>query len=232
MQKKMVVFYRWIQFALLGMLWLLIGCSEEEIVYPSFEQAFLSAYSGARGMVERVLPDDGQMLEVVEDRSGIVLKGDTVVRVIANYEELSGNRVIIYGMGWVIAPVPEPADSPLFKDGILTDPVSLQAVWMGRDYLNLVFEARVKDQKHFFHVVEERVSEENGSKEVDLLLYHDAGNDLMAFSQRVYISVPLAGYTMPAGQTEVCFFYYNEDKSKIKLGPFVVKYGEDLTNNE
>lgn len=232
MQKEMVAFYRWIQFALLGVLWLLTGCSEEEIVYPSYKQAFLSAYSGARGTVEQVLPDDGPMLEVAEDRSGTVFKADTVVRVIANYGELSGNRAIIYGMGRVIAPVPEPADSPLFKDGIHTDPVRLQAVWMGRDYLNLVFLVRVKDQKHFFHVIEERVSEENGNKAVDLLLYHDAGNDLMAFSQPVYISVPLAGYAMPAGQTEVCFFYYNEDKHKIKLGPFAVKYGEDLTKNE
>lgn len=201
---------------------LLSACSEDDYYYPSVKLEFVTVGMDADGSSVVLIPDKGEMLEVVENRSDLRQIPESGLRVVANYESLANRQAIIYGMAEILAPQPEPADSDLFSKGIKTDPVTLESIWLGRQYLNMVLQVRLKDGMHYFHFVEEHVEETELERKVVLLLYHDAGGDMQAYTQDVYASVPLSGY-IGEKKVSVWFAYYNEAGERVQTGPFVVE---------
>lgn len=198
------------------------ACSEDDYYYPSVKLEFVTVCMDADDHSVTLIPDKGDVLEVVENKSDLRQIPESGLRVVANYEPLEDKQAIIYGMAEILSPCPEPASSDLFSDGIKTDPVTLESIWLGRRYLNMVLQVRLKNGIHYFHFVEERVEETESEKKVTLLLYHDARGDMQAYTQDVYASVPLAGYICEK-KLSVLFVYYNESGERIQTGPFVVE---------
>lgn len=214
-----------------GMLLLLLAaCGEESYHYPSVRLEFMTAIIGEEGRVASVLTDDGVLHAVMDDRSGILADADTFVRIVSNYESIrdaDGNEgVRLYAALSTISPVPKPRSE--FKGDIKTDPVELQSIWLGKGYLNLLLGVKAQSGKHQFHFIEEEKStdEASGCVTVKLRLYHDAADDVEAYTKRAYLSIPLWSYTdgkysevkvrflletYSAGEKEYTFDYLSEN---------------------
>ncbi len=176
---------------------LLTACGDDYYV-PSMKQDYLTAYSSASGNLESVLTDQGVHLPILADATDSQTKADTLVRIVCNYtEELTSDGIAgirVNALTATVSPVPQPADT--FKDGVKNDPADVMSIWMGLDFLNCILEVKAQDGPHYFHFVEEEVTtdEATGHRTVSLLLYHDAGTDLQAYTQRAYLSIPLRQY--------------------------------------
>ena len=64
----------------------------------------------------------------------------------------------------------------------------------GGNYLNLILQVKVKDQKHGYHFIENKLENKDGEQTLYLTLYHDRNNDIEGFNRKVYLSVPLWAY--------------------------------------
>ncbi len=165
--------------------------------YPSVQLEYLTATSGADGSLQSILNDEGDTYTVVTDASGTTTAADTTLRIVANYamvdEDEAGSGVKLYSVRTTFSSLPVPSDR---LEQIVTDPADVLSIWMGLDYLNIVLAVKAQDGTHTFGFVEQSVSTDTaeGSKVVSLLLYHDMGDDIAAYTQRVYLSVPLRQY--------------------------------------
>ena len=186
---------------------LLLGtaCGEDDYHYPDIVMAYLTAHSGADGRLETVLADDGALYEVLNSVSAPHETTDTTLRIVANYareaDENGGTGVRLYAAQTAVSPIPLPAGQ--FENGVKTDPASVLSIWMGLDYLNVVLEVKTGGESHAFHFVEEEVRWDAAAsrREVDLLLYHDAGDDPPYYTRRAYLSVPLRQYAVDGAKS-------------------------------
>lgn len=182
-------------FMLLG---LLVAACGNDYFLPSMKQDYLTAYSSAEGELESVITDAGVRLPIWSDATHSRIQADSLVRVVCNYtEEFNSDGVAgirINALVAAVSPLPKPAGA--FVEGVKTDPADVLSIWMGFDYLNCILEVKAQNVTHYFHFVEEGVvtDEAAGRRTVNLLLYHDAGTDLQAYTQRAYLSVPLRQY--------------------------------------
>ncbi len=182
---------------MIGLCLLLTACGEDYFV-PSMKQDYLTAYSSANGELTSVVTDKGVRLPILSDATHSRIKADSLVRIVCNYTEETASDgttgIRVNALAGTVSPVPQPAET--FKDGIKTDAADVLSIWMGFDYLNCIVEVKAQNKTHYFHFVEETVEtdETTGHRTVSLLLYHDAGNDLQAYTQRAYLSVPLRQY--------------------------------------
>ena len=188
--------YYWLLFTLLVSL--LTSCGDDDYHYPSVKLEFMTAFSGEDGSLKSVLTDEGEQYPVLENASKLTIDPNSFVRIVSNYEPVKTVEgvagVKLYAVLGTISPFPLPAEK--FENGIKTDPVELQGIWMGIDYLNLLLGIKAQDGKHLLHFVEdEEVKEEStGLVTVHLTLYHDATDDVLAYTKRAYVSVPLWQY--------------------------------------
>ena len=109
----------------------------------------------------------------------------------AKLAEKAEKEAMLYNTQLVISPVP--LSESKFKE-IKTDPVAIQSIWRGGNYLNLILQVKVKDQKHGYHFIENKLENKDGEQTLYLTLYHDRNNDIEGFNRKVYLSVPLWAY--------------------------------------
>lgn len=187
-------------------LWMLLAtaavtaasCGEDEYYYPSVKLEYLTGYTDAEGMLSSVRTDDGQVYPVSAGAEDLRTSPDSLLRFISNYavEQTSGGSpaVRLYGVGRVVAPEPRPASA--FKDGVHTDAVQVGSIWMGWNYLNILLEVKAGQGTHTFGFVEDAyvAGAAGGESSVRLTLYHNSGDDVPAYTQRAYLSVPLSRY--------------------------------------
>ncbi len=203
---------------------LLGACKDDDYEYPPVKLEFLTAESGNDGAIATILPDKGARMNVSQDRTNGKFDPNTSKRIIANYEEVAPEsgatpNALIYSWAAVVAAQPEPVSA--FKEGIKTDAADIQSIWMGRDYLNIILLVKAQNGKHTIHFVntEEGMDEETGHPYVDLLLYHDAGDDVQATTKRVYLSIPLESFAV-AGETVDIHFSLNTYSGELKTYSF------------
>ncbi len=203
---------------------LLTACGEDsDYEYPSVKLEFLTAESGNDGSLVAVTPDKGSRLLVVDDRSSTKLEVNSTRRVISNYEEVAmesgGTGARIYALAAVVSAQPEPTSA--FKDGVKTDPADVLSIWMGRDYLNVILNIKAQNAKHAFHFVETETGTDatSGHNYVKLLLYHDNGGDVPAYTKRAYVSIPLSKYAVE-GETVDVYFTLNTNSGEEKTYSF------------
>lgn len=202
---------------LLGMLFLLTACGDDDndYYYPSVKLEFATVESGADGKIQTLITDKGDALPVAKDRTGSTIGVNTSRRVLSNYEVLSegkGMSAEIYSMQALLVLDPKPADDPAYKDGLVHNPVEVVSIWLGKDYLNMILNLKVKTGKgHVLGMVEDSFA--NGT--LDLTLYHNANGDEEVYNRRAYISVPLSKYeseTNPGNSIKINFEYYTYGK--------------------
>lgn len=203
---------------------LLIACGDDDYHYPSVKLEFLTAFSGATGSLQTVLTDEGESYPVVEDASNMQTELNSFVRIVSNYAPAKTadgtDGVKLYATLNAVAPVPVTADK--FEGGVKTDPVELQSIWLGRDYLNLLLGIKMQNGKHLLHFVEDKVVlDETGEHlTVHLTLYHDAGGDVSAYTKRAYASVPLWVYAAEGIRKVTVCFTLNTYSGEQKIREF------------
>jgi len=183
---------------------------DNDYYYPSVKQEFVTVHSGADGRLQTLVTDEENTFSILEDASNTKIQADSIVRLVCLYgkmEDAGGSQgVKLYSVLKAIAPVPLPAAS--FSDGVKADPVNILSMWMGLDYLNMILEIEAQNGKHLFHFVQNEVLTypDLGERIVHLSLYHDAGNDVQAYTKRAYASIPLRQY-VEEGITNIIIYF-------------------------
>lgn len=188
-------------------LWLMLcltACSndEEDYTYPSIVSEFADVDTDASGRLVSLLTDGGDRLSVA-NASAISTEGvtpDTVYRTLVQYVPLPADdgtdsrQAQLYTVQAIPAPLPLPPTD--FPDGVKADPLEMQSLWRGGNYLNMILLVKAQKGKHTFCFVEDSltVSPTDGHAMLHLRLYHDAGDDVQAYTQKSYLSVPLSHY--------------------------------------
>lgn len=176
--------------------WLAAACGDDDYVYPEVITEMVCLKTDGTGTVRYLVTDEGTEWSV-QPREGLDgLRTDTVYRTITMYAptdtQEDHREARIYSTQAVISPKPLPIEA---FDEVKTDPVELQSIWRGGDYLNLIVVAKAKDQAHSYHFVEDKLLRNaNGPQTLHLTLYHDRNNDVEGFDRKAYLSVPLWAY--------------------------------------
>ncbi|MBQ8502469.1 MAG: hypothetical protein IJ494_09320 [Bacteroides sp.] len=204
---------------LLTLFCLLTACGDDDDYhYPSVKLEFLTAYTDANGVVERVCTDAGETWPVLQTSAATVVKADTAYRIVTNYEPVTASDgtqgVKLYAWSNAISPLPLPASE--FKEGVRCEPAEVASIWMGYEYLNMLL--TVKQQgKHSLHFVEETVEVDTDSRcsTVYLSLYHAVTSEVQDYTKRAYLSVPLYPYLKDGVEKlKVFFSWINESGEK------------------
>lgn len=184
-------------FALVVIFLLVVSsCDDDEVrTYPPLLSEFVTIQTDESGIPGQLRTDKG-MVYAVENAVEIVTDGltpDSVYRAIARYEQRN-DVVRIYGLQGVVSSYAIP-DS-LLADEVKCDPVEMQAIWSGGGYLNMVLLIKAQSGKHSFSFIEDSIIQTtDGYRKLCLSLSHDAHDDTMAYTQEVYLSMPLFPYS-------------------------------------
>lgn len=171
------------------------ACSkEEEYTYPDVLTEFVCLKTNEEGKGAQLLTDNGKTWQIPEEQwPADDLTPDSTYRVVSKYVPHSETgEADVYTLQSVIAPLPK-AESEF--EEIHTDAVTIQSIWRSGNYLNMILQVMVKDQKHEFRFIDQGIiTNEDGTQTLSLLLYHNRNNDVEGFYRKAYLSVPLWHY--------------------------------------
>lgn len=178
---------------------LFTACREEKYVYPDAVTEFADAHTDATGTLTRLVNDRNEEM-LIRARSGLGgLTPDSVYRTLCVYTPVeepqvdSLKEVNLFTLRSVIATLP--VEAHRLVNGMKTDPLDIQSIWRGGDYINMILLPLVKDQPHAYYFVENGiVTHPDGRRTLHLALYHNRHGDPEAFTQKTYFSIPLRGY--------------------------------------
>lgn len=182
------------------------ACKEEEYVYPDVITEFIGAATDENGTLTRLVADNGEEYRI-QARSGLDgLKKDTLYRTISIYQPLENQTVQLYSSELVLSMIPVSAKQII--GDIKTDPVDIERMWLSGKYLNMVLLAKVKEESHSYHFIDQGIQKEaDGTQTLHLQLYHNRNNDYEAFTRKVYLSVPLWAYDGKLKQGDKIVFH-------------------------
>ena len=148
---------------------LLLGaCGEDDYVYPNVLTDMIDLKTDHTGTGRYLITDEGTEWRI-QSRTGLDgLAPDTTYRTVTMYAPLT--------------------------DSEEAEKEAMQSIWRGGNYLNLILQVKVKDQKHGYHFIENKLENKDGEQTLYLTLYHDRNNDIEGFNRKVYLSVPLWAY--------------------------------------
>lgn len=170
------------------------GCQEDDYVYPDVLTEFTEVQTNDEGVLTYLLTDQGDKYQILEREGLDGLTPDSIYRTLCVYQitDVEKETVQLYSAQKVLSMLPKPASA--FSDGIRTDPLDIQSIWLSGKYLNMVLLPMAKDKSHIFHFVENSLTQDNeGRAQLELTLYHDQNGDYEAFTRKTYLSIPLWG---------------------------------------
>ena len=192
-------------FVTLVCLLLAASCKDDGYVYPSVVTEFITMQTDADGVISTLTKDDGEVLTVLP-RDGIDgLTADTTYRTVSMYlpSEDDGTSVTLYTCSLVTAPIPVSREhykdslytGTVFEDTIYTDPVDIQSMRRSGEYLDMILLVMMKSEPHFYNFIHEGITDNSsGGRTLHLRLFHFQNRDVLAFTKKVYMSVPLWAY--------------------------------------
>lgn len=178
----------------------IISCSDDDsYTYPNLLNEFADAATDSSARFAYLQTDNGEKLPVVnaKELSTEGVTPDTTYRTIVSYvptlTEKGTLGAHIYSLQAIAAPQIQPATD--FAE-VKNDPLKVQSIWRGGDYLNFILLVKAQKGKHTFQFIKDSLtfSASTGQRTLYLRLYHDANNDVQAYTQKVCLSLPLAGY--------------------------------------
>ncbi len=184
------------------------ACSDDSYHYPSVKKEFYTLHTDGTGSPETIETDDGQTHAIAEDKSGFVSAPDTALRVVGYYEQVDGG-VRIYSPSPTVSY--KPVSASAYADSASTAPVSLQSMWGGLKYLNIVLEVKNAGGRHKLLLLEDSVRRSAGGSNVYLSIYHNANGDSEAYTSRACMSLSVEDYLSSVGtplDVNVSFFSY------------------------
>lgn len=123
--------------------------------------------------------------------------GNNGQRVILNYTPLRGDTIKVNDVADIFTG--EIQTLKIFQQ-IYDDPVKIQSLWVGGDYLNMVFETEYHSRSHLIGLFRDMVS-----PTVDLYFSHSRNNDPPGYPQTFYVSF-LISSLRPAGSSDPVSF--------------------------
>ncbi len=123
--------------------------------------------------------------------------GNNGQRVILNYTPLRGDTIKVNDVADIFTG--EIQTLKIFQQ-IYDDPVKIQSLWVGGDYLNMVFETEYHSRSHLIGLFRDMVS-----PTVDLYFSHFRNNDPPGYPQTFYASF-LISSLRPAGSSDPVSF--------------------------
>lgn len=195
---------------------LLNSCSKDNSVYPSVQLQFVTAHTDSNKQLVDFTTDHNRTYTVSYDRSSTAYPASSTFRLVANYELSAAGKdttAIIYASAAAISSAPQTTDK--FKDGIKNDPAQVLSIWQGRNYLNIVLNVLSQSKNHSFAFIEQSATTDaDGRRHINILLYHNSNNDIQAYTQRAYLSIPLSQYAGTDGKGAIITFsLYTNDGS-------------------
>lgn len=171
---------------------LLYACDEDEYTYPDVLTEILCLKTDANGHGYQLITDNGKTWTIPSDQQPDELTSDSLYRVISQYVPHENGEATVYTLQSINASLPQPESD--FKT-IHTDAVSIQSIWRSGDYLNLILQVMIKDQKHQFAFIDQGITTDSeGKQTLSLTLYHNRNNDVEGFYRKAYLSIPLWHY--------------------------------------
>ena len=141
--------------------------------------------------------DNGEILTPEKIES---FNGKTGQRVLLNYILLKGNRIQIRHILPIFTGHIETNDLPSQNE---IDPVKLQSVWIGGNYLNLIFEVEYHSKAHSISLVRDISS---SSPEIHLL--HSRNDDLRGYQRIMHASFNLESLRSEFGETSIPLIFH------------------------
>lgn len=171
------------------------GCQEDDYVYPDVLTEFTEVQTNDKGILTYLLTDQGDKYQILEREGLDGLTPDSIYRTLCIYQitDVEKETVQLYSAQKVLSMLPKPASA--FTDGVRTDPLDIQSIWLSGRYLNMVLLPLAKDKSHIYHFVENGLTQRTeGGNQLELTLYHDQNGDYEAFTRKTYLSIPLWEY--------------------------------------
>ena len=168
------------------------SCGEEAYVYPDLITEMVCLKTDNQGFGTHFVTDEGHTWHLAKDNRPDSLTADSTYRVVSRYAPLSETDAKAYSFYKTISTLPKLESK---YGSIHTDPVSIQSIWRSGDYLNMVLQIMVKDQKHELSFIENGITTNaDGTQTLTLTLYHDRKGDIEGFNEKHYLSIPLWHY--------------------------------------
>ena len=197
--------------ALCSLLFCNCESGDDDYRYPSVRTDFVCLTTDDAGRFERMLLDNGECYPTsIADgymEQSPIYKADTTYRLIGVYElataEQGGTEAKLYSIGNVLSVAPTP-----LKEGeeLAQDPVHLQSAWISGNYLNVVVEIKALNGKHSIDFVDTTPETMDGK---EFTLYHKVIDDVEAYRQKLYCSIPLAPFEGDLMQGDTLRFVAN-----------------------
>ena len=171
---------------------LLSACGKEDYVYPNLLTEMACLKTNDEGYGFQILTDDGTVWNLREGNRPDSLTADSTYRVVSRYAPINDTEAKAYSLYKTISTLPQKQSE---YEIIHTDPVNIQSIWRSGDYLNMVLQIMVKDQKHELSFIENGITTNvDGTQTLTLTLYHNRKGDVEGFNEKHYLSIPLWHY--------------------------------------
>lgn len=154
------------------------GCEEEPQRLDDYFVDFATVKKN--GSSYRFQLDNGRILIPLETN----YSGQEGQRVILNYAFLQGDTVRIHSAGNILT---GEVQSQGFPEKLVKDPVKIQSIWVGGDYLNMIIETEYHSKPHKVALLRNA-----SSPTVDLYFSHSREQDPPGYPQKMYASFLLS----------------------------------------
>lgn len=210
-------------FILLTLLAVLCGCEggDKDFRYPSVTTDYACLLTGAEGEAERLRLDNGNTYPIAitdeyreAHRELPTYRPDTVYRVISIYELGADSLAHLYSLAQTVSVVPT-----ALREGetLHQEPVYLQSYWLAGGYLNMVIELKALNGQHSIGFVDTTPETMRGR---EVTFYHRVIEDVEAYRQKVYCSLPLApfdGYLQQGDTLRLVINLYDEGVTELEF---------------
>ncbi|MCE5204701.1 MAG: NigD-like protein [Porphyromonadaceae bacterium] len=183
------------------------GCEEEPKRLDDYFVDFATVKKN--GSSYRFQLDNGRLLIPRETD----YSGQEGQRVILNYVFLQGDTVKIQSAGNILTGV---VQAEGFPEKLVKDPVKIQSIWVGGDYLNMIIEAEYHSEPHRVGLLR-NVS----SPTVDLYFSHSREQDPPGYPQKMYASF-LIGSLRTGKKPPITFRLFIQTYDGLREMPFVL----------
>lgn len=176
---------------------LISSCKKDEYVYPSVLTEFVDIETDNSGKLSYINCDNGDKY-LINERSGLEgFKSDSIYRALSIFEPSENSNenttATLYSCQFVVSVIPSTENK--FPKGIKTDPLDIDRIWYSGNYINLVLDIMAKDKPHALNFIDNGITNNNdGSKILNITIYHDQNNDYKAYTKKAYASIPLWPY--------------------------------------
>ena len=203
------------------LLTLLCSCeqADDSYRYPSVVTDYTCLMTNWKGEIERMRLDNGHNYpvtftdEYIEAHGQIPnYKADTIYRAISVYEltAVAGDTIAhIYSLGNIISSIPTPLPQ---GEQLYQDPVYLQSIWLSGGYLNFIIEVKALNGKHNIGYIDTTPEGMHGQ---EVTFYHHVVNDVEAYRQKLYGSIPIDTSLQPGDTLRFVVNTYDEGIKKF-----------------